>query len=134
MGSDRHLRHQALKQAEKVFEEIDLDDVDDLVVGVIRVQSWYRGHVGRRRALRRLEYHAWSDPRGGRPFVRIIHMVVYGFTLTIIVVALFINAIYGIKFPPESAQAWVFTSCISLASDYFVVEVVMCILTVAMGD
>merc|ERR1712146_741635 len=87
MGSDRHLRHQALKQAEKVFEEIDLDDVDDLVVGVIRVQSWYRGHVGRRRALRRLEYHAWSDPRGGRPFVRIIHMVVYGFTLTIIVVA-----------------------------------------------
>ena len=27
--------------------------------------------------------------------MRIIHMVVYGFTLTIIVVALFINAIYG---------------------------------------
>ena len=46
--------------AEDRFDELDLDDVDDMIIGVIRVQAWYRGHMGRIRTLRVLEYHSWA--------------------------------------------------------------------------
>jgi len=132
--SDRHLRRRAQQMAEDRFDELDLDDVDDMIIGVIRVQAWYRGHMGRIRTLRVLEYHSWADPRGGRPIVRALHTIIYGFTIVVILCALWINIIYGVKFPQEKANDWIISSVATLATDYVIVEITVCLFTVTFGE
>merc|ERR1712178_544035 len=92
----------------------------------------------RRRArcsmLRVLEYHSWADPRGGRPIVKALHTVIYGFTTVGILCALWINIIYGVKFPQEKANDWIISSVATLATDYLLAEIIVIVFTVTLGE
>ncbi|KAA0145763.1 hypothetical protein FNF28_07804 [Cafeteria roenbergensis] len=84
----------------------------------VKVQAAWRGHVGRRSALRLFELRMWEEDLALERTC--ITAMVYAVALLLLAASTFICLVFGVLFTPEQARVWLLTSLASFALDLLV--------------
>ncbi len=84
----------------------------------VQIQATWRGHIGRRSALRMYELQVWEEDlaleRG------CLTGLVYAVAMLLLGAGTFICLVFGVLFTPEQARVWLLTSLASFALDLLV--------------
>ncbi|KAA0169499.1 hypothetical protein FNF28_02111 [Cafeteria roenbergensis] len=84
----------------------------------VQIQAAWRGHIGRRSALRMYELQVWEEDlaleRG------CLTGLVYAVAMLLLGAGTFICLVFGVLFTPEQARVWLLTSLASFALDLLV--------------
>ncbi|KAA0171508.1 hypothetical protein FNF28_00718 [Cafeteria roenbergensis] len=84
----------------------------------VKVQAAWRGHVGRRSALRLFELRMWEEDLALERTC--ITAMVYAVALLLLAASTFVCLVFGVLFTPEQARVWLLTSLASFALDLLV--------------